>query len=283
MGKLPSIILYCVAIAIMIAWALIPLSWETKPPATTYDTISVLSPLVSGALFWSAVAAAGSLLILGDLSFGRRILWQPAIPLLIVFVGFPIAGFIHWGNNLGPWTLHGRVTSPNGETYLFCDSSFLQGQRMALARVEAESWAYTRLEVLGNTNGDSPRSWASLIRPANPDEIYGQLYLIDKNLLVGIRYGNHCYLAYDIDSNEFFGSRSIEEISPFVCIGEDDELHEADVIAIRSIIDREKPGRAGYPHRKSIEASFDHPNPRVKIVAESLLDQMDAQSTNTEP
>ncbi len=240
------------------------------------NTITILSPLVSNALLWGSIAAAACLLLLSTRSKKWPRIKFPIAALLIAIVAFPCAGITHAIFNIAPWTLHGRVTDSAGQSYVFCDSSFLQGQMMAIGRIETGNLLATQIKVFGFNNGDSPRSWASVIRPANSQDTYGQLYLTDRQMLVGVRYDNHCSLAYNLVSKEFFGHGDIEKSSPFICLDADDELHAADIETIRKRIREDRPGRSmsGYPHRDALESAIKHSNPRVKAVAKSLLLQL---------
>lgn len=150
---------------------------------------------------------------------------------------------------------------------------------MALTRVDVESTWFTRLKVLGANNGDSPRSWASIVRPTNPKDEYGQLYLTQSNMLVGIRYDNKCYLAYDLDDKQFFGHGDIEHISPFICIDAIGNLHGEDIRSIEKTISEETPGTSGYPYKESLEPELNNPNPNVRRVTEALLTLLDSSTT----
>ncbi len=263
-------------------WALVPVSWATRRPYIegkmfSHDTITILSPFVSSILSWGSITVAACLLILSIRSKRWPRIEFPIVALLIAVVAFPCAGIAHIFSNLAPWTLHGRVTDSDGESYVFCDSSFLQGQLMAIGSIETENLLATEIKVLGVTNGDSPRSWASVIRPANPQNTYGQLYLTDQQMLVGIRYGNHCFLAYDLVSKKFYGHGDIKKASPFICLNADDELHVADLETIRKLIKESTADMNGYPHRDALESSIRHRNPRVRAVAESLLGYISEQ------
>lgn len=142
---------------------------------------------------------------------------------------------------------------------------------MALAMVKKDNFLFTRMKVLGTNNGDSPRSWASVIRPAYHQETYGQLYLTDQQMLVGVRSGNKCYLAYDVSSGKFYGHGEIETVSPFISLGKNDALDLDDIDTIRKRIKEQEPGTAGHPRTDSLKIGRMHPNPIVKEVAENLL------------
>lgn len=271
-------------------WAFLPTSWKTetyRPYAAgeifSYDTITIIAPFVTKILLWASVIVAACLLILSVLAYKWPVIRFPSVARLFAIVIFPCAGLTHTFLNLGPWTIYGRVTDSAGQSYVFCDSSFLQGQIMAIASVETENLLFSRLKVLGTNNGDSPRSWASVIRPANPQNTYGQLYLTDQHMLAGVRFNNNCYLAYDLASKKIYGHGDIEKISPFICLDKDDEIHLPDIDTIWKRIKEGKPGVAGYPHRDALESAIRHPNQKVRDVAESFLSQIAEQPVQPGP
>ena len=281
-----SVILYAVAVAVFATWALLPTSWATERPYVSgemfhYDSITILAPFVSSALFYASAVMAGILLILALLAYRWPVVRFPVVALLLAIAAFPYAGLHHTFSNLGPWTMHGRVSDSAGNSYVFCDSSFLQGQIMALTRVDSENGLLTRLKVLGANNGDSPRSWASVVRPMNPSDEYGQLYLTQLNMLVGTRYDNHCYLAYDLDNKQFFGHGDIEHVSPFICLDFDDDLHDDDIRSIEKAISESTAGTSGYPHKESLESELDNANPNVRRVAQNLLTKLNTPTVNS--
>lgn len=276
--EIGSLSLYGASVLSLAAWAFVPISWvsygsELPGSIVSYDTITILTPSLQGFLFWLAAGVAVLLLVGGVVSLRWRVIRWPGIALMLSLVGFPLAGLSHAVSNLGPWTICDRIETNSGDLYAFCDSSFMQGQLMALTRVESENFLVTRLKVLGVTNGDSPRSWASVIRPANPKEHYGQLYLTDENFLVGIRYGNHCFMAYDISKQYFIGRDEIKEVSPFVCLDAAQSLHQDDVTEVEKARRALSPGDSGYPSDAAIASGREHANPEVRKTAEMLLSE----------
>ncbi len=99
---------------------------------------------------------------------------------------------------------------------------------MAIAEVTSVGPLKTPYRVLVDNNGDSPRSWASLIRPCVSSDEYGRLYVCN-NILVGVRYDNRCYLAYDLNNGQAFGHGIIENLSPFICLGDADKPNAIDI------------------------------------------------------
>jgi len=227
-----SIAIYAVSIVLFMCWGRLSTSWETSRQDThDLDVITKLSPVVAVVMALACAATAVVLAFLAYLGFARSVIRYPAVALLLAIVAFPFAGLCHLVNNLGPWTLHGQVVDADGHTYVFCDSSFLQDQTMAIARVEHDGVFAKQLRVLVANHGDSPRSWASIIRPQDPMEGYGQLYLTADDILVGVRSGNQCCLAYDLSSQRRIGHDDIEGLSPFICLDRNSPPHEADVAA----------------------------------------------------
>ncbi len=224
-----TVSIYGSAIALFIFFAAFVSSHSVYDADHDLVAIERFNPAVTQTLGWAVLAVAIGLLAISLISFARRIVRLPVIGLLIVFILCPFCLLVHIGNNLAPWTVHGRVTTEDGSQYVFCDSSFLQGQIMAIAEVGDAGIFTTSYRVLVVTNGDSPRSWASLIRPADSTDEYGQLYLCKNNFLVGVRYNNHCYLAYDLTNKIPIGAGDVEKLSPFICLSDDDQENDLDV------------------------------------------------------
>jgi hypothetical protein len=193
-----------------------------------FSFLERLNPWGRELVVWSAFGACLLLLAFASVSFRTKWLRWPVLGLLIGFVLYPYCVIAHVVSNLGPWTTHGEITTEDGRTFVFCDSSFLQGQVMAIAEIVAKDSLKTTYRVLVDNNGDSPRSWASVVRPAGALDEYGQLYL-NNGLLIGVRYDNKCFLAYDIAKSKPYGHGDVELLSPFVCLSASDVLNEVDV------------------------------------------------------
>lgn len=273
-----TILLYVAVVALFATTALLPPDWYARSASGEfeYESITILAPWIRTTLFRVSAAVALGLLVAGLMHRRWPTIRYPTIGLILAIVAFPIAAFYFWAGGWGQWTTYGRVTDDDGRTYVFCDSSFLQGQIMALTELKEESFFYSRYSVFGSTNGDSPRRWASVIRPQGPQgeepvENYGQLYLTDNRQLVGLRYGNHCYLIHDLATDTFIGFDDILSTSPFVLLSATNELHAADVKETLTTMMKREPGRAGYPHRATLEAGLTHANPRVVEEAKRLL------------
>ena len=249
-------------------------------PMSRHDSaagiVEILKPGVQSAVnVWAFVGFAALVATACACLFRRR--WAAAgVALIVALLGYPACLFVAAVLNLGPWTIYASVTGPDHQTYSFLDSSFLQGQTMAIGRLEGDGLLYQRYHIPGTTNGDSPRSWASIIRPAEAAEQYGQLYCTASGLLVGVRLENQCYLTFDPVSGEFLGHGAVEAISPFVLLGPEGAPHQRDVERIRDRIRKGEPDRPGYPQEHWVRQALGHPNPEVRRVAKQLLEEIRA-------
>lgn len=77
---------------------------------------------------------------------------------------------------------------------------------MAIGRVRERTWLVDRFDVLATTNGDFPRVYLHIVRPDGSQEGYGQLYLSKDNWLVGVRYENRMFLAYNLNSKNLMSA-----------------------------------------------------------------------------
>ena len=223
----PTVLVYFIATALFLAYGFV------KRSRVHYDDfvlaeIEILHPATMHALQWSLLVAFWLLLLLSLVSFKTKWLRWPVFGIVIAVGLYPCSLVGHTVNNLGPWTIHGQVVTDGGKTFVFCDSSFLQGQLMAIAEVSERGRFKTKFRVLVSNSGDSPRSWASVIRPAGASDDYGQLYL-KNGYLIGVPYDNRCYLAYHLENEIVYGHGDIESLSPFVCLVHGDSPRKLDV------------------------------------------------------
>lgn len=200
-------------------------------------SIELLNPPIRSFIRWSAFGACLALLVISCVSFKTRWLRLPGIGLLIGLVLYPYCVIRHTVKNLAEWTTHGEVKTDDGETFVFCDSSFMMGQTMAIAEIPNKDKLKLTCRVLVSNNGDWPRSWASVVRPDGATDEYGQLYL-KNGMLIGVRHGNACYLAYDLEKNKAYGHGEIELISPFVCLSTGDTPYKVDIQRTCEIISK---------------------------------------------
>jgi hypothetical protein len=226
-GWFRTFMVYCACAALFLFYARYETSSSVYDADSTLVEIERFNPVIENVVGWGALIFALSLLILCCFSFSKGWLRWPGIGLAIGFALYPYAVICHAVNNLAPWTVHGQIETEDGDTYVFCNSSFLQGQTMAIAEIATVSPYRTSYRVLVDNNGDSPRSWASLIRPEKSADDYGQLYLC-KDFLIGVRYDNRCYLAFDLKNQQRYGHEIVESLPPFLCLNDSDKPNASD-------------------------------------------------------
>jgi hypothetical protein len=220
----------------------------------------LLFAAAAGMLIWKKRKKAGiRLLVLGVFGFAGS-------PVIFSFI------------NLAPWLIFDTWHGPDGNVYSFVDSSFLQGQTMAITRRIDSSFLWHREKVLGCTNGDSPRSWATVIRPAGVEEQgYGQLMYSDSGWLLGMRYDERCYLAYHLPTGLFLGHGDIESISPFLLLDDQTDPNARDVAEMVGRFQPDYPLQVGRPTEHVLQKGLEHPNPKVREISQHLLSIMDNQ------
>jgi hypothetical protein len=177
--------------------------------------------------------------------------------------------------NLAPWQYGPPIQGPDGRIYYVMESSFWQGQTLVLAGLEHETSLQRTSRVLVETNGDSPQTWQTILRPAtaNDDGVLAAA-ISPTGLLCGFRYDDHCFFAYDLNAEKRYGRNNIRNVSPFVLLSADTPLHEPDVERVAKRI-REFDGKwrdNGIPKIGQLEDGLHHPNPAVNAVAKRLLD-----------
>lgn len=177
--------------------------------------------------------------------------------------------------NLAPWHYGPSIQGPNGQIYYVMESSFLQGQSLVLAKLEQQTWLTKTSRALVETNGDSPQSWQTIVRPATSNDDGGLTAAISPTgLLCGFRYHDRCFFAFDLNAETRYGRNGIRGVSPFVLLDADTPLHEPDVERIAKRIRDHEPqwSNNGIPKIEQLENGLNHPNPAVKAVAKRLLD-----------
>lgn len=104
------------------------------------------------------------------------------------------------------------------------------------------------------------------------------MYWSPDNVLIGIRYQQKCFLAYDLPHDRFIGHDDVEELSPFILLGPDTKVHEPDADRIREEIAQDLDSRYAYPpgrpHVDSVTPELEHPNPRVRELAAEFLEEL---------
>jgi len=296
------------AFAAMALLTLLPRAIERGPDygfERTTGTVRIVQPKLLTALRWTALAAVAASCVCGmwvrdhsvdqfqalhlekDTSAGASLLTHPAVfwgstlffPTALVLL-YPVVVYLDFVSQLAPWRVEDRLETADGRAYLFLDSSFLQGQTMALATLEEDNPIWLQAHVHGTTNGDSPRSWASVVRPSplRVDD-YGQLYLGPQGLLLGIRYENHCYLAYDPATDRLWAQEDVLNLSPFTLLDRNSKLHAPDVASTEQALrdggdswSLPGPTTAGVPRAAALQADSTHSNPEVPPLAKRWLE-----------
>jgi hypothetical protein len=260
--------------AILLLAALLPLSTDLAP-----STIYILHPAVSKFLALAAFGS-GALLIIAAICCACHRWWgRMCIALALAILGVPFALVTSVVRNLGPWEPSGSAVAADHQVYRWLDSGLLQGQTLAIGRDEGDGWLYHRYELVGETNGDYPRLWIPLVRPAGvEDSEYRQVYCSDSGVVVGVRYENHCFMAYDTNSGSFFGNpvggqtwEKITAISPFILIGPETQLHEPDVARILRAPIGERSHSECAVSVSALQQALNHPNAKVRELAQRLL------------
>jgi len=286
------IIAYAITLTAFLGAAFVS-KWEVVACDNDYEVVNIttLNPTVRTVIDCSAALSALILLSTGVAAICCRRICFGVITIMIAVGGYFASHVVAFLRNPAPWTTEAEIVAPDGNTYYFMDSSLLQGQTMAIAKLESKGVLTHRVNVLGTNNGDSPRSYASLVRPAGaPSHDYGQLYVTDLGMVIGIRYDNKCYLAYDTISDKFYGHGDVEEISPFVLIRPNTLMHQADVEAIIEEVKRGAnflstdadiriPAKylagytlPGYPRAQTLIDGLSHANPTVQELSRRILD-----------
>jgi hypothetical protein len=243
---------------------------------THYLTITTVQPELKHAVHSSLLVLIVSGIILPLVGLVCRAgTTLSCIACIVVSVAIVIsccAGAIH---NLAPWQYGPPIQGPDGRIYYVMESSFLQGQTLVLARLEHETSLQRTSRVLVETNGDSPQTWQTIIRPAtaNDDGVLAAA-ISPTGLVCGFRYDDHCFFAYDLNAEKRYGRNNIRDVSPFVLLSADTPLHEPDVERVAKRI-REYDGKwrdNGIPKIGQLEDGLNHPNPAVNAVAKRLLE-----------
>lgn len=259
-----------------------PAAGEAQSQPFRLDSVTILRPSLQMVAEWFAWPGCSLLLAAGGLFglFRRRWFWG-SMNLAVSLVLIPVLFFVGFATNLSPYSVTSQLTGSDGRTYAFLDSEFLQGQTLALGvQVHPGIFTVTYHEV-GSTNGDSPQSWAAVVRPDGATGHYGQLYVNKEGFIVGFRYGCHAYFAYDTKSGHFLGHGPIEGISPFVLIDEDVRMNPQDVETIAS--GKEAVGSNGVPHREHLVAATGSDRSDIRQAAARIISSQGLSARPSDP
>lgn len=197
--------------AVLLAiFALLPRTTEEASGSNT--VVVILRPAIANLLPLLPLVGVALGVMAAVILFWRQRLLFGAGVLALALLGGIVAGLAAIVHSLGPWIVYDEVTATDGRQYCFIDSSFLQGQTMAIARRNASTLLYQSFAVLGTTNGDSPRSFIQIQIPKPRPIPYGALYVTPTGLLVGVRYKSDCYMVYDLNNGTFYGHGDVEKL-----------------------------------------------------------------------
>ena len=191
-----------------------------------------------------------------------------------------IAPFVAFIRNPAPWGVGPEVTDGSGRRYQFGESSFLQGQTLALMRFREGGIFYRYHDVLVETNGDSPRSYLRIVYPAGQHKVPGRVFLVDGWLIALRNDSNHAYMAYDLRTERAYGFGEIEKLSPFLALGEDDEL---DPLDCAGFLGESAAPAKGYPTTDAIRTGLHHKNARVRAFAAEWLHKIELDEKRKPP
>ncbi len=259
----------------VVTWALIaflPWSWVVyaAPDAELRHqlvSVTVLRPEVCEAMNIAGLGCFITLVVLAISNAIRRDTNRAAVAVGVAVLG-PVAAVVSFVREPAPWRIYGEARAEDGTTYCFAESSFLQGQMLILARVRTETVFTRTLDPLTTTNGDIPRSYLRIVRPAGCTDGYGQVRLTESGWVLGLRSDNRCFFAYDRNTGQVHGNTAVEQLSPFLALTDTDELHEPDVASIASAMAKSQRG-ALTP--EALREALGHTNPHVREAAAQLL------------
>jgi len=189
--------------------------------------------------------------------------------------------FAYCSTTLAPWIEYEEAQDAQGEKYCFLESSFLQGQALAIGHVFTDNLLIREYAILVRTNGDSPRSYIPVLRQEQAIDSYGQLYCTSNQWLVGIRYENQMYMAYDLKAKKAYGHAEIGTLSPFVLIDKDTRINNADVTSIGAYITGDNIN--SQEQRKILTTMPEHPNSEVWHLVTKLRSKLADQHSGKVP
>jgi hypothetical protein len=240
--------------------------------AKASGTLVILRPWLVPAMGWTVTLVACAVVVVAVRQWLARVALAGALLLVhgCSSVSYELA-------QTDGFTACSRARGRDGRTYAFLDHYFLQDQIMALGVLERSGAFADTYRVLGATNGDYPRSWASVVREEGSSDAYGQLRATPRGTLLGVRYDNHAFFAYSVESGAFAAGSDIERISPFVLLTADSVPSAADAGRLMTILRDAYPYRAGFPIVAHLARARSHPNERVREVARQALATLQAR------
>lgn len=242
-------------------------------------SITVVSPWITEALGYVVTGSLIALLVVGFLA-GRRkhvlVAFTSIAGAFLLFCVWVVLTILAAFD--APWLVVDQCRGPDDKQYAYLYYGVLQAQRLVLATESSQDGWQTTYDVLGGTNGDSPRSWTAVVRPADCDGSEGRLLAGPDGWLVGLRYDNQCYFAYEVGTGRYLAREDVKDISPLILIGPDTKPLDKDVKDILAGGEM-VPGKSGLTVAELRAQAIKHPNAKIRKM---FKDAPTAKSLKTE-
>lgn len=233
-------------------------------PGGRLASITVVSPALTRVIGYALPGSLLAMLVIGIVAFVRRI-WAIGVMslagLFLLFCAWVVVTVLTAFD--APWLVVDQRRGPDDKQYAYLYYGVLQAQRLVLATESSQDGWHTTYDVLGETNGDSPRSWTAVVRPADCDGGEGRLLAGPDGWLVGLRYDNHCYFAYQVGTGRYLAHEDVKDISPLILIGPDTKPLDKDVKGILTAGEM-VPGKAGLTVAELRAEAARHPNAKIR-------------------
>ncbi|HEY1784496.1 MAG TPA: hypothetical protein VGG30_03070, partial [Pirellulales bacterium] len=151
-----------------------------------------------------AVGVVGIVLLMTGWVCARRKRWvRMALALNLALLGIPGTLFLLVFNILftgrDTWTEGESFTAPDGQAYVYLQSSIFENSTQAIGRLTGHALLYRRYELVGRTTAADLQQWIWLVRPAGVEEDKRfQLLGSPDGTLVALRFDNQCFMAYNV-------------------------------------------------------------------------------------
>ena len=105
------------------------------------------------------------------------------------------------------------------------------------------------------------------MRPANLPNGYGEVLVSKDGWLVGLRFDNQMYLAYNVNSRTAYAGPRLYTLSPFLVIDNSIEMNKLDV---DQVLNAGIGSGAGQSRLKPILAELRSTNPAIASLAQTM-------------